>query len=138
MSESSDYKETMAERSAEARRREVVLPTVCVALAFAAFLAAAIWAGFTCDEAMTRLSDSLVALLFILWTLVCLALILVNAMLIALLSELRKNLPEQLDSANERVRSAEPIVLNVLNRFSEPIISLIARINALFHIIRRS
>ena len=100
MSEPTELKGILAENVARTRRREIVFPTIGITVLFVIFLAVVIWAGFAYDEAMMRLSDSLVALLFLVWTLVCLALILINAVLIALLMELRKNLPEKLDTTN--------------------------------------
>lgn len=138
MSEPTDFKETMAAQVSKARRREILFPTIWATVLFALLAAAAIWAGFTCEAAMTRLSDSLITLLFIIWTFVCLALILINAVLIALIIELRKNLPDKLDTANEKVRETEPVVLDALNRFSEPIIGLIAKFNALFQLVKRT
>lgn len=138
MSEPTDLKGILAENVARTRRREIIFPTIGITVLFVIFLAVVIWAGFAYDEAMTRLSDSLVAFLFLVWTLVCLALILINTMLIALLMELRKNLPEKLDTANEKVHAAEPVILDALNRFSEPVINLIAKFNALFHVIKRT
>ena len=138
MSEPTNLKGILAEHVVRTRRREILFPTIGITVLFTVFLAAVIWAGFAYDEAMTRLSDSLVTLLFLIWTLVCLALILINAVLIALLVELMKNLPEELGTANEKVQAAEPVILDILNRFSEPVINLIARFNALFHIIKRT
>ena len=120
-----------------ARKREIDIPMTFIGAGCILGCAALIWAGSVYPDAFGRLSDSLVTLFFIAATLLTLAMTILNVVLISLTAELRRTLPEKLGTANEKVQSMEPIVLEAMNRLTEPLIKLIANYSAVAALFKR-
>lgn len=128
----------MQRRIENARRREILIPFVLIAVSFGLFFAATVWLGFADPASLSRLSDSVATLFFILTTVALLAGFALNTLIIAQIDRLRRTLPPKLDAANDKIRDTEAIILDALNNLSAPLIGLIANFNAVIRIFNRA
>lgn len=121
-----------------ARQREILIPFVLIAVSFGLFFAATVWLAFADPNALSRLSDSIATLFFILTTVALLAGFVINTLIIIQIDKLRRTLPLKLNAANDKIRDTEAIILDALNNLSAPLIGLIANFNAVIRIFNRA
>lgn len=122
----------------DARRREILIPFILIAVSFGIFFAAVVCLAIAEPASLSRLSDSIVTLFTVLMTVALLVGFALNLLIISQITKLRRTLRMKLEAAIDTIHETEEVVLDALNNLSEPLIGLIAKYNAVLRVFGRS